>query len=65
MRAVFDLELLYIARKLRYKVAEVSVEWMEKGSRGDFGVNPIKDSWDGFRDLIKVRINALLGRYKI
>ncbi|MEK7112641.1 MAG: glycosyltransferase [Patescibacteria group bacterium] len=63
--AGFDLELLYIARKLRYKVAEVPVEWMEKGSRGDFGVNPIKDSWEGFRDLIKVRMNALMGKYKV
>ena len=25
----------------------------------------IKDSWEGFRDLIKVRLNALQGKYKI
>ena len=62
--AGFDLELLYIARKLGYKIAEVPVEWSEKGTRGDFGVNPIKDSWEGFRDLIKVRINAIKGVYK-
>ncbi|MFZ3302020.1 MAG: dolichyl-phosphate beta-glucosyltransferase [Microgenomates group bacterium] len=62
--AGFDLELLYIARKMGYKVAEVPVEWEEKGDRGTSGVNPIKDSWDGLRDLIKVRINAILGKYK-
>lgn len=63
--AGFDLELLYIARKLKYKIAEVPVEWEEKGDRGNFGVNPVKDSWDGLRDLLRVRMNASRGRYNI
>lgn len=59
--AGFDLEILYLARKLGYKVAEVPVDWHHKeGTR----VNPIKDSWEGLRDLIKVRLNALMGKYK-
>ncbi len=61
--AGFDLEVLYIARKLKLKVAEVQVEWHEKGLRKE--VSPIKDSWDGFRDLIKVRVNALSGKYQV
>lgn len=61
--AGFDLELLYIARKLKFKIAEVPVDWEEKGDRGTSGVNPIKDSWEGFRDLMKVRINAFQGKY--
>lgn len=63
VNAGFDLELLYIARKLKYKIVEVPVEWEEKGDRGTSGVNPIKDSWEGFRDLMKVRINAFQGKY--
>lgn len=60
--AGFDLETLYIARKLGLKVAEVGVDWHHKeGTK----VNPIKDSWEGLRDLVRVRINALLGRYKL
>ncbi len=60
--AGFDLETLYIARKLGLKVTDVSVEWHHmEGTK----VNPIKDSWEGLRDLIKVRINALMGKYKI
>jgi glycosyltransferase involved in cell wall biosynthesis len=60
--AGFDLELLYLARKLDYKVAEVSVTWHHKeGTK----VNPIRDSWEGFRDLMMVRINALQGKYVI
>lgn len=61
--AGFDLETLYVARKLKLKVAEVPVEWYEYGQRK--GVNPIKDSWDGLRDLMNIRINALQGKYKI
>ena len=60
--AGFDLEILYIARKLKLKVIDVPVDWHHKeGTK----VNPIKDSWEGLRDLIKVRINALQGKYKV
>lgn len=60
--AGFDLEVLYIARKLGIKVAEVPVTWHHKGT---VRVSPIRDSWQGLRDLFKVRINAFLGKYKI
>jgi len=60
--AGFDLETLYIARKLGMKIAEVPVEWYEYGERRE--VSPIKDSWEGLRDLMRVRYNALLGKYK-
>lgn len=60
--AGFDLEILYVARKLGMKVAEVPVVWHHKeGTK----VNPIKDSWEGLRDLLKVRLNAIQGKYKI
>lgn len=60
--AGFDLEVLYLARKMGFRVSEVDVFWEEKGVKGR--VNPIKDSWIGLRGLIQVRINAILGRYK-
>jgi len=63
--AGFDLELLFIARKLKFKIAEVPVTWKDVGDRGGFGVNPIKDSWDGLKDLIGVRVNAMKGKYNI
>ncbi|KKQ95786.1 MAG: Glycosyl transferase family 2 [Candidatus Woesebacteria bacterium GW2011_GWB1_43_14] len=59
--AGFDLEMLYIARKLGYKVAEVPVAWSHQETKR---VNPLKDSWEGLRDLLKVRINAFQGKYK-
>jgi glycosyltransferase involved in cell wall biosynthesis len=60
--AGFDLETLFIARKLGLKTVEVPIDWYEYGERKE--VNPIKDSWEGFRDLIKIRLNALQGKYK-
>jgi glycosyltransferase involved in cell wall biosynthesis len=60
--AGFDLEILYVARKLGYKIAEVSVDWHHKeGTK----VNPLKDSIEGFRGLLMVRLNSLQGRYKV
>jgi len=61
--AGFDLEVLYIARKLGLKVAEVPVEWYEYGQRKE--VNPIMDSIEGLRGLLMVRINAIKGKYKV
>ncbi len=60
--AGFDLEVLYIARKLGLKIAEVEVEWHHQQTER---INPVKDSWEGLRDLLRVRLNALMGRYKI
>lgn len=59
--AGFDLELLYIARKKHLKVSEVPVSWEHVGS---VRVNPIKDSWLGFKAMIQVRMNALSGSYE-
>lgn len=60
--AGFDLEVLYVARKLGFKVAEVPVDWHHKeGTK----VDPIKDSIEGLKGLLSVRLNALQGKYKI
>lgn len=60
--AGFDLEVLYIARKLGYKIAEVRVDWHHKeGTK----VDPIKDSIEGLRGLLMVRLRALQGKYNI
>lgn len=59
--AGFDLEVLYIARKLRLKIAEVIVNWEHRETER---INPIKDSLEGLKDLMKVRINAFKGMYK-
>jgi glycosyltransferase involved in cell wall biosynthesis len=60
--AGFDLEILYVARKLGYKIAEVPVDWHHKeGTK----VDPVKDSLEGLRDLLMVRLNSLQGKYRV
>jgi glycosyltransferase involved in cell wall biosynthesis len=59
--AGFDVEILYIAQKMGYKIKEVPVEWLYVETRR---VNPIKDSIAGVMDLIRIKIKDLKGEYK-
>lgn len=59
--AGFDLEVLFLAKKVGYKIKEVPVEWHYVETRR---VNPIKDSWQGLMDILKIRINAWRGVYR-
>jgi dolichyl-phosphate beta-glucosyltransferase len=59
--AGFDIELLYLAKMLGYKIKEVPVEWHYVETRR---VNPVKDSIQGLTDIITIRINAMKGIYR-
>ena len=57
----FDVELLYIAQKRDYKIAEVPVSWRHiKTNR----VNPLRDSARMFFDVIRIRMTDLFGGYR-
>jgi len=59
---IFDVELLLIAKHSHIPVAEVEVEWHEvAGSK----LNVLRDSLQMLRDLLILRANYLLGRWKI
>lgn len=58
--ASFDVETLFIARKMGYKMKEVPVQWQHIGSNR---VSVIRDSWRGLKDMVKLRINDLQGVY--
>lgn len=58
--AGFDVELLYLAQKMGYKIKEVPVSWLYVETRR---VSPLKDSIDGFIDLVKIKLNDIKGRY--
>jgi dolichyl-phosphate beta-glucosyltransferase len=58
--AGFDIEVLFLAKKLGYKIKEVPVEWHYVETRR---VNPIMDSLQGFMDIIKIRWNDIIGIY--
>ncbi|MFD3163640.1 dolichyl-phosphate beta-glucosyltransferase [Herpetosiphon sp. NSE202] len=57
----FDVEVLYLALRRGYKIAEVPVTW-RYGE--ETKVDNIRDSWRNLRDVIKVRWNALSGQYR-
>lgn len=61
VKAGFDVELLFLAEKLEYKIKEVSVTWLYVESRR---VSPVMDSINAVSDLIRIRLNDFSGKYK-
>ncbi|MFQ5855595.1 MAG: dolichyl-phosphate beta-glucosyltransferase [Anaerolineae bacterium] len=60
MVTAFDVEILYLAQRLGYRIREVPVEWYYSN---ETKVNPLRDSWRNLRDVLAVRWNALRGVY--
>ncbi len=57
----FDLEILYLASKYGYKIAEVPVSWIDApGSK----VDTRKEVQRFLRDLMKIKMNDLKGAYR-
>lgn len=57
----FDVELLFLARKMKMVIAEVPVNWTNTpGSK----VNLVRDSLEMFLDIIRFRLMALSGVYE-
>ena len=56
----FDVEVLFIARKMGYSILEVPIPWYYNA---DSKVRVIKDSLHMFTDLIDIRLKALRGLY--
>src|SRR5262249_12451137 len=56
----FDPELLYLARKFKLTVAEIPVAWAHvEGTR----ISPLRDGLRMFGEVLKIRWNALTGKY--
>jgi glycosyltransferase involved in cell wall biosynthesis len=56
----YDVELLFLARKAGYRIAEVPVLW-HYGT--ETKVSPVRDSLRNLHDVLTVRLNDLRGRY--
>jgi dolichyl-phosphate beta-glucosyltransferase len=57
----FDLEILALARRAGFAIAEVGVEWTDdRRSR----VNPLKDLWRVVREALTIRRNLRRGVYR-
>lgn len=55
-----DIEMLYLAKKKKYKIKEVPVHWLHVETRR---VNTIRDAIQGVKDLIKIKRNVVAGKY--
>lgn len=58
--AGFDLEFLYLAKKMGFQIKEVPVLWHYAETRR---VNFFKDSIETMIDILKIKFNELLGKY--
>jgi len=56
----FDVELLFLARRRNWSVAEVPIDWYHVGASK---VRPGIDSFRMFGEALSVRVNDVLGRY--
>jgi dolichyl-phosphate beta-glucosyltransferase len=57
----FDPELLFLARRFGFKVAEVPVAWAHReGTR----LSPLRDGIRMFGEMLRIRWNAWTGKYK-
>ncbi len=59
--AGFDLEFLFIAKRLGYKISEVAVTWQHVETKN---VRVFKDTFETLRDILRIKRYELLGRYK-
>ena len=57
----FDAEILFLARRRDFDVAEVGIDWHY---RSESKVRPIRDGWRTLRDLVIIRYRSLAGRYE-
>ena len=57
----FDVELLFLAQKMGYRIREVPVEWYYFEATS---VRPVQDSLRNLGDVIRIRLNDWQGRYR-
>lgn len=59
--AGFDVEILYVAQKLGFKIKEIPVYWCYVETRR---VSPVSESINGLMDMLKLKFYDIKGLYK-
>lgn len=59
----YDVELLYLARKNNVLIKEIPVLWKDEDVSVNKSRNFIKESYEMFFEILRVRVNDLLGKY--
>jgi len=60
----YDVELLFLAQKLGHEIQEVRVVWKDEDTSSGKNRNFIKESLEMFAEILRVRINDILGKYE-
>ncbi len=58
--AGFDLEFLFLANKLHYKIKETPVDWRHVETKN---VHFFRDSWETMKDILQIKYFDLAGKY--
>lgn len=61
--SAYDVEALFLAQKFGYRIKEVPVKWIDKDISVGKKRNFTKESKEMFKEVIRVRLNDLLGKY--
>jgi len=56
----FDIELLFLARRRKYRVVEIPIHWYY---RDESKVNALRDALRMIGDIFRIHVNAWRGRY--
>jgi len=59
----YDVEMLFLARKLGYLIKEVRVAWRDEDTSVGKSRNFVKESIEMFTEILRVRLNDIRGRY--
>lgn len=60
VNAGFDVEMLFLSKKLGYKIAEVPVEWHHVGTER---VQLIRDAMEAIKDMLRIKLNDMNRKY--
>jgi glycosyltransferase involved in cell wall biosynthesis len=60
----FDTEILYLSKKKKYKLKQVKAVVLQEYGTKDSKINFLKDPIVMFLDLLKIRLNDILGKYE-
>ncbi len=61
--SAFDVELLFLAKKYGHKLKEVDVAWQDEDVATGKGKNFLKESTDMLKQILRVKLNDLTGKY--
>jgi len=60
----WDVEMLFVAEKKDYPIKEIRVDWQDKDVTRGKQRNYLKESKEMLAEVLRVRLNDLLGRYQ-